>query len=423
MKEIFFGENVELSVIGTFPGTGRLELFYHGVRVCDLDMNFMHEGVPKITKEALWVSPKHKEPSFKCPADLGDKLREVLSDPNVCSKEAVVRRYDHEVQGAAVIKPMAGPACDGPSDAAVLRPRYDSIKGFALSNGINPRFGKIDPYWMAASCVDEAVRQIIAVGGDLRELAILDNFCWGNPDKPDRLGGLVRAAKACHDLAVAYGTPFISGKDSFYNEYTDKGKAIAIPGTLLISAIGIMEDVTRAVSMDLKETGNLIYVVGNTYPEWGGSVYLATYGFTGNGVPVVRSKEALKTFQAMIKATSRGLVRTAHDCSEGGLLAALTEMCFAGGRGATAVLKAVPFVGDDVRDDMVLFSESNSRFIVEVRSEDKAAFERVMKGVPYGMFGRVQEGPEIFVYGVKEDLRLKADVQELKAVWKKPLQF
>ena len=423
LKEIFDSENVELAVIGTFPGTGKLELFYQGAQVCCLDMTFLHDGTPRITKEALWAQPRHKEGAFPCPSTFDEKLRQILSDYNVCSKEAIIRRYDHEVQGAAVVKPLAGPACDGPSDASVLRVKLDSKKGIVLSNGINPRFGKIDPYWMAASCIDESIRQIISVGGSLQEVALLDNFCWGNPDKPDRLGGLVRAALGCHDYAVAFGTPFISGKDSFYNEYTDKGRSIAIPGTLLISAIGIMADVNKAVTMDLKKPGDLIYVIGMTYDELGGSAYLATYDLVGNSVPEVSAKAALKAYAALSQASAKGLIRAAHDCSEGGLLTALVEMAFAGGCGATAILNAVPFKGERHRDDVVAFSESNSRLIVEVDPADRAAFERVMAGVPMGMFGRVQEAPDVFAYGIKENLCLKADIHELKAVWKTPLQF
>ena len=422
-KEIFESENNEVAVLGTYTGTGRLELFYHGVKVCDLEMNFLHEGTPKITKEAVWSAPKHKEPNFVCPEVLEIKLKEILSDYNVCSKEAVVRRYDHEVQGGSVVKPFAGPACDGPSDASVLCPRLGKKKGIAISNGINPRFGLIDPYWMAASAIDEAVRQVIAVGGDMKRIAILDNFCWGNPDKPDRLGGLVRAAQGCHDLAVAYGTPFISGKDSFYNEYADKGKSIAIPGTILISAIGIVEDIAKCVTMDLKKAGNSIYMVGKTYDEWGGSVYLSTYGATGKDVPIVRPKEALKIFTAMQKAISRGLLASAHDCSEGGIGVALAEMAFAGGLGVTLILKSVPYEGKRQRDDAIMFSESNSRFLVEVRPEDQRAFERVMGDVPHAIVGKVLEDKNVYYYGLKDNLCLKADIHELKEIWKKPLQF
>ncbi|MEI8012027.1 MAG: phosphoribosylformylglycinamidine synthase subunit PurL [Candidatus Omnitrophota bacterium] len=423
LKALFAAENVDLAVIGTYTGTGRLELFYHGVRVCDLDMSFMHGGIPKIAKEAVWAEPRHKDLKFACPADLLPKLQEVLSDYNVCSKEAIIRRYDHEVQGGSVVKPLVGPACDGPSDASVIRPRLDSSRGIAVSNGINPRFGLIDPYWMAGSVIDEAIRQIVAVGGDIPSIAILDNFCWGNPDKPDRLGGLVRAAKGCHDFAVAYGTPFISGKDSFYNEYTDKGKSIAIPGTLLISAMAIVRDVTKAVTMDFKRPGSLIYVIGKTYDEWGGSVYLKTFDALGSDVPQVRPADALAAYTALSGAIRRGLVLAAHDCSEGGLAVALAEMAFAGGFGANAILKSVPCGNTLRRDDSILFSESNSRLLVEVDPSRQKAFEGAMAGIPAGLIGRVQDAPDLFIYGLKDNLCLKANVHALKEAWKKPLQF
>lgn len=426
LKALCAGENVDMAVIGTYSGTGRLELVYHGVKVCDLEMAFMHGGVPRIAKEALWVAPRHKEPGFKCPSDLTPKLHAVLADYNVCSKEAVIRRYDHEVQGGSVIKPLVGPKCDGPSDASVIRPVLSGKKGIAVANGINPRFGLIDPYWMAASVIDEAVRQIVAVGGDLSTIAILDNFCWGNPDKPDRLGGLVRAAKGCHDFAVAYGTPFISGKDSFYNEYTDKGRSIAVPGTLLLSAMAHVKDVEKTVTMDFKRPGSYIYIIGKTYAELGGSVYFKTCGALGNEVPKVNAGEAMAAYTALSAAIRKRLVLAAHDCSEGGLAVALAEMAFAGGFGATAILNAVPFEAQAARccrDDVVLFSESNSRLIVEVDPKNKKAFERMMAGIPMGMIGRVLQEPELFVYGLKDNLCLKADVNGLKETWKKPLNF
>ncbi|MFA5260561.1 MAG: AIR synthase-related protein, partial [Candidatus Omnitrophota bacterium] len=243
LLDVFRAENVEATVIGSFTGTGKLELFFRGQQVCDLEMAFLHNGLPDITKKAVWRTPRLKTPRLKCPADLTTSLLNVLSHYNVCSKEWVIRQYDHEVQGGSVIKPLCGARFDGPSDASVIRPRLQSDRGLAIANGINVLYGKIDPYWMAAACIDEAVRQVIAVGGDPDQIAILDNFCWGNPDKADRLGGLVRAAEGCYKAAVAYGVPFISGKDSLYNEYTLHKKSTAIPGTLLISAIGLIDDV------------------------------------------------------------------------------------------------------------------------------------------------------------------------------------
>ena len=215
----------------------------------------------------------------------------------MASKESVIRIYDHEVQGTSVIKPLVGPAADGPSDAAVIRGRLGNSRGIAVSNGINVRYGMIDPLGMAASCIDEAIRQIIAVGGSLERIALLDNFCWGNPDKSDRLGSLVRCAQGCYKAAVAFGTPFISGKDSLYNEYTQKGKSLAIPGTILISAMGIIDDVEKSVTMDFKKAGNSIYAIGTTLDELGGSIYLENLGQLGNKAPQVDFKKAVKIYQ------------------------------------------------------------------------------------------------------------------------------
>ncbi|MFA6378803.1 MAG: phosphoribosylformylglycinamidine synthase subunit PurL, partial [Candidatus Omnitrophota bacterium] len=423
LMKIFKDENVEAVVMGTFTGTKRLELFYQGVQVCDLDMAFVHDGVPRITKKAIWTQPKTKESNIVCAKDLTEKLKQVLSHYNVCSKENVIRRYDHEVQGTSVIKPLVGPLCDGPSDASVIRPKFDSVKGVAISNGINPRFGMIDPYWMAASCIDEAIRQIVCVGGKVDKIAILDNFCWGNPDKPDRLGGLVRAAQGCYDAAIGFRTPFISGKDSFYNEYAYKGKTIAIPGTILISAMGIVDNVEKVVTMDLKKEDNLIYVIGHTFDELGGSIYYDTFGKIGSSVPKVDLKKALKTFQALERAMRKGIIQSCHDCSEGGLGVALAEMAFAGGFGATAFLSKVPFKGAKAQNDTVLFSESNSRFIVEVSPCHQKDFEKIFKGMSFGAVGQVKEEKILTCYGLKEELCLKADLESLKQSWQKTLRW
>ena len=421
--KVFRIENVEATVIGEFAGTKRLELFHNKTRVCDLDMEFMHEGIPKITKTAKWVQPKIKDPKFACPPNLTEKLSEVLSHYNVCSKEWVIRQYDHEVQGASVIKPLSGICGDGPSDAAVIAPKLGERKGIAVSNGINVQYGKIDPFWMAASCIDEAIRQIIAVGGDLDKIAILDNFCWGNPDKPDRLGSLVRASQACYKIAVGYGVPFISGKDSLYNEYAEGGRSIAIPGTLLISAIGIVEDVNRCVTMDLKSPGNLLYIVGKTYNELGGSIYYDTCGVLGNGVPKVDTKKGIQVFSALTQAVQKKLIKSMHDCSEGGLAVALAEMAFSGGLGVTALLEKVPYQGKEKRNDTVLFSESNSRFLVEVSPKDQTRFEKTLQGIPFGLLGQVEETPEFVVYGLDKEVCINAYINDLKESWQKPLRW
>ncbi len=423
LMAIFNDEKVEAVVIGTFTGTKRLELFYQGARVCDLDMAFVHDGIPKITKKALWVEPKAQEPKIPCPKDLTEKLHQVLAHYNVCSKENVIRRYDHEVQGASVIKPLVGPNCDGPSDASVIRPKFNSVKGVAIANGINPRFGMIDPYWMAVSCIDEAIRQIVCVGGKVDKIAILDNFCWGNPDKPDRLGGLVRAAQGCYDAAVGFRTPFISGKDSFYNEYAYKGKTIAIPGTILISAMGIVENVEKVVTMDFKNADNLVYVVGDTFDELGGSIYYDTLGKLGSAVPKVDLKKALTIFQALEGAIQQGLIQSCHDCSEGGLGVALAEMAFAGGFGVTAFLSKVPFKGINARNDRILFSESNSRFVVEVSPHDQKDFEKLFQGISLGLVGRIKEDKIFTCCGLNNEICLKDEISALKQSWQKTLRW
>ncbi len=423
LLKVFADENVEAAVIGEFTTNKKLELFYENYQVCSLDMEFLHGGIPQITKKAVWKKSTHPSPRIPASNNLAGKLKEVLGHYNVCSKEWVIRQYDHEVQGMSVIKPLLGVNNDGPSDASVLAPKYGSKRGIAVSNGINFRYGMIDPYWMAVSCIDEAVRQIIAVGGNLDKIAILDNFCWGNPDKPDRLGSLVRAAEGCYQAAVGYGVPFISGKDSLYNEYTEGNKSIAIPGTLLISAIGIMDDVTKAVTMDFKKPGNLVYAVGQTFDELGGSIYLDTFGLIGNSVPQVNIKNAVKIFEALSRAVKKGLVRSIHDCSEGGLGVALAEMAFAGGFGVTAELEKVPFKGKEKKEDTILFSESNSRFLVEVEPKQQKKFEKLLRGIPFGLIGFVSATPEFAVYGLKKDICIKSTIGDLKDAWQKPLRW
>jgi phosphoribosylformylglycinamidine synthase len=335
----------------------------------------------------------------------------------------VIRQYDHEVQGGSILKPLVGKNNDGPGDAAIIRPILDSEMGVIVANGINPKYGDIDPYWMAASAIDEALRQIVAVGGNLRKVALLDNFSWGNTDRPDMLGALVRAAQACYDMAIVYETPFISGKDSLYNEFQFEGETIAIPHTLLISAIGVMEDVSRAVSMDFKQAGDLVYIVGTTQNEPGGSEYLRTRGFIGNNVPKVNPQRAKELMNSLSAATERGLVRACHDCSEGGIGVAIAEMAFAGGLGAIIHLQAVPLGEPIDRDDFILFSESNSRFLVEVAPESKHEFEEIISGTSLAVIGKVTDSDVLEIYGLNGRKVVAASLDELKEAWQRPMRW
>ena len=414
-------ESVEATVLGTFTDTHRLRVFYRGELVADLDMDFLHNGWPRHTKKAVWEPPQHPEPELNQVGSilLTEALCRILASPNVASKEWVIRQYDHEVQGGLVLKPLVGRENDGPGDACITIPVLGSRKGVIVANGINPKYGDIDPYHSAAAAIDEALRNIIAVGGNLEQTALLDNFSWGNPDKHDRLGGLVRAARACYDIAVAYGTPFISGKDSLYNEYRDTttGEQLAIPPTLLISAICVMPDVSKAVSMDVKSLGNRIYVVGKTYAELGGSHYYAIHRFVGNSVPKVRPAEGKRTMETLSLAIDQGLLRSCHDCSEGGIGAAAAEMAFAGGLGMQLSLTDVPRDADATTDDVLLFSESNSRFIVEVTPEKQKAFERCMAGVPIGCIGTVVESANFVVNGTDGSTIVETTIDRLKESW------
>ena len=420
--KLFASEDVEATVIGEFTGDKRLQLDYQGALVCDLDMAFLHKGIPQIQMDAVWHPRRYDEPEFLS-LDLATDLKKLLGSWNTCSKEWVIRQYDHEVQGGSVLKPLVGKDNDGPGDAAIIRPVLSSDKGIIVSNGINTRYGDIDTYWMAASAIDEALRQIIAVGGNLQKAALLDNFCWGSPKKPEVLGALVRAAQACHDMSLAYGIPFISGKDSLNNEFEYEGRTISIPYTLLVSAIGVMEDVNKAVSMDLKGMGDSLYIIGVTGNDLGGSEYYALHNAVGNNVPRVEPQQAKKAYDALSEAMNKGLVSACHDCSEGGLGVALAEMAFAGGLGATVFLKSVPRSGPVYRNDFLLFSESNSRFIVEVAAENEAEFVRTMSGVTMAPVGHVNQEESLVIYGIGGQKVLSVPLSELKEAWQKPLRW
>ena len=300
---LFAAEDVEATVIGHY-GTknGKLKLFYDGTEVCDLDMDFLHE-VPRPTKQALWDPQKKATPVPPHQANYKKSLLKILAAPNVASKEWVIRQYDHEVQGGSVIKPLVGVTEDGPGDAAVTRPIYTSDKGVVISCGMNPTLGDLDPYQSTLHAVDEALRNLVAVGGNLDRTAILDNFCWGNCNKPDRMGSLVQAAKAARHAALTYSTPFISGKDSLNNEFqTETGETIAIPPTLLISAISVIDDVNKCITSDAKAAGNLLFVVGETRGQLGGAHYLKVENLpSGNDIPPVDCAANLVTMQIIIK--------------------------------------------------------------------------------------------------------------------------
>ncbi|MFN8483830.1 MAG: phosphoribosylformylglycinamidine synthase subunit PurL [Anaerolineae bacterium] len=427
VQAICAGYDVAAVCIGVFEPTGHLRLVYGERPVGDLAMDFLHHGIPRRHLTATWAPPALPAPRHAPSADLRADFLALLAHPNIRSRESVIRRYDHEVQGATAVKPLVGVASHGPSDAAVLlpletlqtaAPDTGGRRGLALSAGICPAYGELDPYIMAWAAIDEAIRNAVAVGADPDQIALLDNFCWGDPQLPDRLGALVRCAQGCYDAATAYGAPFISGKDSLNNEYTGAdGQRHAIPGTLLISAVGIAPDVACATTMDLKTPGNLLYLVGETRAELGGSHYAEMRGSMGGALPRP-VPEALERWRAVHRAMRAGLVQACHDPSEGGLGVAVAEMCLAGQLGAEIDLAAVPGAADIASDDAVLFAESLSRLVVEVAPSDAAAFDRLLADVPCACIGTVRETPRLVVCRVAGNDALAVEVAELEAAWR-----
>jgi phosphoribosylformylglycinamidine synthase len=425
LRQICEQFSVEMTVIGTFEDDRRLHLTYEDRVVADVSMDFLHGGLPRRTLIGTWTAPAYEEPELAALAqneDLGQALLRILAQPNVRSKEDVVRRYDHEVQGGTVIKPFVGPESDGPSDGVVLRPLEvaDTWMGLAVGCGFNPAYGAIDPYAMAVSAIDEAVRNVVSVGGDPDRVAILDNFCWGNPLLPDRMGSLVRACKGCYAGALQYGAPFISGKDSLNNEYTDSatGRQVAIPPSLLISALSRIPDIRRTCTMDLKEAGNYLYVLGETRSELGGSYYYRLHDVVGSSVPEA-AEAGLDTARALHRAMTKGLIRSCHDCSEGGLAVALAEMALGGGLGARIELGGLPVSADEApHDAWLLYAESNGRYVVEVSPDDAEAFEELVSHVPHGSIGRVDDTHVLDIIGHEGRPILSVALEALEEAWR-----
>ncbi len=430
-RDLCAAEDVEATVIGQFKPTNRLKLIYHGEEVADLSMEFLHNGRPPIVRDAEYkpVEPTPLEP-LATDLDPADALLAILGSLNVCSKEWVIRQYDHEVQGGSAVKPLVGIENDGPGDAAVVRPVLGSRRALAISCGMNPCYGELDTYRMAASAIDEAIRNCVAVGADPSRIAVLDNFCWGYTDRPSTLGSLVRAALACHDVAVDYETPFISGKDSLNNEFsyqTESGKqTIEIPPSLLISAMGQVEDVGNCTTMDLKGSGHLIYQLGVTRSEMGGSHYGQVTQRGGGAAPGLDTLSAKKSYERLHNAMVGGLVRSCHDLSEGGLAVAVAEMAFSGGIGVEIHLSQVPYQPDDSlqTDELVelLFAESNARLLCEVAREHAADFESAMADSVWARIGQTTDSG-VVTFRRDNDAVIELPLGQLKEAWQAPLRW
>lgn len=416
---------VEMTVLGEFTGNGRIEIRHDGTSVGDLDCDFLHNGIPRLALEATWMPQEIGPSPIPHLDDPTATLLAALADPNIRSKEDVIRRYDHEVQGGTVVKPLVGPGGTGPADAAVVVPldRHRSagsspVPGAALAVGVNPAYGPIDPYLMAWAAIDEAVRNVVAVGADPDRIAILDNFSWGNPRLPDRLGSLVRCTQGCHDAAVAYGTPFISGKDSLNNEYTgEDGRKHTIPGTLVISALGVVPDTTATVTSDLKHPGATLFAVGLTDTALGGSLLARITGMSGGAAPRPRP-DAIAGYRMLHRAIRSGLVAACHDASEGGWAVAAAEMAIGGGLGIDIDLAALPH-GRAVDDSATAaFSESAGRFLVEIHPDREAEFAAALDGYPTALVGAVRSDQKLVLAGIDGAAYIATDVAAATTAWR-----
>jgi phosphoribosylformylglycinamidine synthase len=409
---IFKSEDVEATVLGRFTRGRTLSVSHLGIPVLKINLRFLFTP-PKVRRIAEVNTIQPIEPTFDSPSDLEEVIIGLLSAPNITTKERAIRTYDHEVQGNTVLKPLQG-AFAAPNDAAVLKPLPDSWRGVVISSGINPNYGKLDSYWMAASVIDEALRNNVAVGG--RRIALLDNFTWGSPEKPDRMGSLLQACRGCYDFAKGFGTPFVSGKDSLYNE----SPLGSVTPTLLVSALGIIPDVRQTVSVELKKPGNSVYLVGESYPELGGSEYFRLRGITGGSVPRVRFPLARRVMRTVTSAIDSGCVKSCHDLSEGGLAVAAAEMTLGAKLGLDLDLDSIPS-SPQLRDDITLFSESNTRFLVEVDAARRRKFERITQKIPCGKLGEVRRD-EQFIIRRGKAVRVSIDVVELRTAWKRSVE-
>lgn len=421
---------VEVSVIGEFTNTGIFHIVHGQTTVAYLEMEFLHEGLPKLVLDAEWKTPIHPtvpKSVFEI-ADHSETLKKILARPNVASKEFWVRQYDHEVQARTVVKPFEGPSREGPSDAAVIRPVYHSQEGLVVACGLAPRYSDLDARAMTLASVDEAVRNIVATGGDPKTLTGLDNFCWPDPVAgPDNLDGafkmaqLVRSNEALQEICLAYGIPLISGKDSMKNDYGKGAERISVPPTLLFTAAAKIPDLRLAVTTPLKKSGSAIYLVGLTLAELGGSEFFTEMGFVGQMPPTVDLKTNLKNYHAFHKAILQNLLLSAHDLSDGGLAVALAEMCFGGMIGAEVDL-AEAHGAKTLHTTEVLYSESQGRILAEVAPEKQKAFESLFKNLPCAKIGTTQSEPRLLIRRGKTTV-LSTDLVGLKEAWQKTLIF
>lgn len=423
--------DVEATPIGKFTQSGFFEILYKDKPVAYLDLRFLHHGAPGLSLEAVWKKPSIEPFAFTPPQDemwSNEFLKTMLGRLNICSKEAVVRQYDHEVRGGSVIKPYIGIQRDGPADAAVFRPLVESDAGLILAHGICPKYSDQDTYWMMANAIDEAVRNAVAVGGNPDFLAGVDNFCWcdpvygpTNPDGRFKLAQLVRACRALRQFCLAYGVPCISGKDSMKNDYLGENGRISIPPTVLFTVLGVLPNVTRAQTSDFKKAGDHIYILGGTRKELGASEAASQLGIKGGMIPHVDSSQALPRYRALHALMDQRAISSCHDCSDGGLAVALAEMCIGGRLGCMVDLDKVPVFGD-LNAFEICYSESASRLIVTIKPELSTLLEVLGMWQVCAKIGEVTDSGEMLVRQ-GERIVINAPVEELAQAYKTSLDW
>jgi phosphoribosylformylglycinamidine synthase len=416
----FAEEDVEAVDVGEFRGDGRLIVTVGKEVVGDLDQDFLHDGLPRTKLRAEW----RERPVLPLQAneiEHGDALRKLLAHPSIASREWILRQYDHEVQGQSSLKPLQGARSDGPGDASAVAAEPGSRRGVLVGLGCQPRLSDQDPYLAAWASIDEAIRNVVASGGDPEQCALLDNFSWGDCRRePHELGGIVRAARACREAALLHRAPFISGKDSLNNTYLlADGEKISIPGTLLVTCVATYDDPDRLVSMDVKAPGERLYLLGMTRAELGCSHWLEVAGGRG-GIPACPVRDAPSRYRRLHAAIVGGLVSACHDLSEGGLAVSLAEMAFSGEHGVQVELARVPHQGDLLDRDL-LFSESSGRLLVTVPARHEAAFEKIFAGQVFSRIGETTDGNRLRVFGRDGKPVLEEPLASLKSAWQRTL--
>lgn len=416
-KEICDLHNVKATVIGRLKNNRKLILKYEDKVVGEIDLDFLHNGMPKIKRKAIYRrKEKRKKIDWKI-KDYNELLIDIIKHENVASKEWIIRQYDWEVQGRTVLKPLLE---GSPSDGVILKPLKEKNKGIAVACGINPSYGEISPYWMAASVVDEALRNVVSCGGDINQTGILDNFCFGNPEGEEIMGDIVETCLGAYFAAKGYGVPFISGKDSLYNEFKNGKKTISIPPTLLISAVSIIPDINKTITPYFKKPKSKIVLIGKTYEELGGSVYFSLFDKNFGKVPRVNPEEGRKIMGKIFEAINHNLILSIHDLSEGGLGVALSEMTFTKNLGAKIDLEKV-LLGEEIdRPDIILFSESNTRFLCEIEEEKIEQFLNFMGDIKLAIIGEVLEKDRLIINYNNKNL-IDLEIKFLKESWEKGL--